>query len=322
MENRNLSLDILRIIACMGVIMIHTAGSPIMHGFASPGTMDYSSCLILDALSRWSVPVFAMLTGFFMLNPQKELSIKKLFCKYILRLFTALAFWSAFYAFSLHVPFYPLGSQEGHFWYVGMCIGLYLALPIMRMIASNERLLSYFAWTWLAVKCYQFIGNYTTLPIDLRDVLFVDYVGYCLFAYYLKSITQSPKVRKAIYALGIVGLIVTIIAALWTQKNDTVLFTYTAPNVIVTAMALFTFFMHHPIRLKESWANAITTISQCTFGIYLVHMWVLIQIFFRLHRFSPNSLVLCLVCVPVAFCIGFIIAFIIKKIPFVNKYII
>lgn len=319
---RNLSLDILRILACIAVIMIHTAGSPILHGFASPGTMDYNSCLILDALSRWSVPVFAMLTGFFMLNPQKELSIKKLFSKYILRLFTALVFWSAFYALTLHKSFYPLGSQEGHFWYVGMCIGLYLAMPIMRMIAANERLLSYFSWTWLAIKCYQFVGNFTALPIDLREVLFVDYVGYCLFAYYLKSITQSKRVRTAIYATGIVGPLVTLIAALWTQDDETVFFTYTAPNVIVTAMALFTFFMHHPICMKESWTNAITTISQCTFGIYLVHLWVLIQIFFRLHRFIPNTLVLCLVCVPMAFGLSLVIAFVIKKIPFVNKYLI
>ena len=301
MNNRNLSLDILRILACFAVVMLHTAGSPIVHGFVSVGTCEYSGCLILDAISRWSVPVFAMLTGFFMLDSAKELPIKKLFSKYILRLVTALLFWSVFYALTLHVAFYPFGSQEGHFWYVGMCIGLYLAMPIMRLIAANERVLAYFCWTWLAIKCYQFIGAFAILPINLQDVLFVDYVGYCLFAYYLKSITQSIKVRIAIYALGIIGIVVTVCVALWTQNADTAFFYYTAPNVMMTAMALFVFFLYHPIRVKESVANAITMVSRCTFGIYLVHIWILIQIFFRLHRFIPNSFILCLVCAPVVF---------------------
>ena len=250
---RNLSLDILRILACIGVIMIHTAGSPIVHGFVVPGTFEYNGCLALDALSRWSVPIFAMLTGFFMLDSSKELSIKKLFCKYILRLFTALVFWSAFYALTLHKSFYPFGSQEGHFWYVGMCIGLYLAMPIMRMIAANERLLSYFCWTWLAIKCYQFIGNFAPLPVNLRDVIFVDYVGYCLFAYYLKTFTGEKFIRIGIYALGIVGVITTILVPILSQNDETAFYNYTAPNVIATAMALFTFFMHHPICLKQSW---------------------------------------------------------------------
>ena len=319
---RNLSLDILRIMACIAVIMIHTAGSPIVHGFVSPGSMDYNCCLILDALSRWSVPVFAMLTGFFMLDTAKELPIKKLFSKYILRLFTALVFWSVFYAITLHKSFYPLGSQEGHFWYVGMCIGLYLAVPIMRMIAANERLLSYFCWTWLVIKCYQFIGNFTTLPINLRDVIFVDYVGYCLSAYYLKTFTRTKNIRTGIYILGILGTITTILAPVLSQNDDTVFFNYTAPNVIVTAIALLTFFMHHPISLRQSWANVITTISKCTFGIYLVHMWVLIQIFFRLHRFIPNSLILCFVCVPVVFLTGGGISLIMSKLRYFNKYII
>lgn len=319
MTNRNLSLDILRILACLGVITIHTAGSPpIMYGFVLPGSFEYNGCLALDALSRWSIPLFAMLTGFFMLDLAKELTIKKLFSKYILRLFTALVFWSAFYALTLHKSFYPFGSQEGHFWYVGMCIGLYLAIPIMRMVATNERLLSYFCWTWLAIKCYQFIGNFTILPINMRDVIFVDYVGYCLFAYYLKNISLTDTARKIIYMLGIAGLLITIVIPILTNNEDY----YTAPNVIATTLAIFVFFLYHPVQMKSSIGNAIVTVSKCTFGIYLVHLWVLIQIIFRLHRFIHNSLILCLVCVPVTFLVGLGGILVISKLRYVNKYIV
>ena len=68
--NRNYSLDILRILACIGVIVVHTAGGPIFHGWVKPRDMEYAMYTIMEAPTRWS-PVFVMLTGFFFLNPQK-----------------------------------------------------------------------------------------------------------------------------------------------------------------------------------------------------------------------------------------------------------
>lgn len=304
METRNLSLDILRIIACLGVIMIHTSGSPIYHIMVEPGSLWYNECLALDALSRWSVPIFAMLTGYFMLDPNRELPIRTLFSKYILRLVVALIVWSIFYAMTLHAPYYPFGIQGGHFWYVGMCISLYLAMPIMRLITRHQTVLKYFCWVWLGMMLYRFAGNFIALPFDLHEHIFVDFVGYCLWAYYLKSMTLSDKVRYAIYAGGVVGLVVTIICAILAQNGDTAFFQYTSPNVIVTTFALFLLFSNLHIAAGEKLTKCITTISKCTFGIYMVHMWVLIQIFFRVHRFIPNPLPLCIICVFAAFAIG------------------
>lgn len=319
---RNLSLDILRILACMAVIMIHTAGSPICHNWVSSGMPGYNMCLILDALSRWSVPVFAMLTGFFMLDPQKELPISKLFSKYILRLLVVLVVWSVFYAVTLHKSIYPFGSQEGHFWYLGMCIGLYLALPIMRIIVERRSLLAYFCWTWLAMKVYLFVGRFVTLPIDFRNVLFVDYVGYCLFAYYIKGWTLSKTQEWCVYLIGLLGLATTIIMGLITQDDDTVFYDYVSPNVICCALALFLFFVRHPLHLSGRVALWIQKISSYTLGIYVMHMWILIQIFFRMHRYVENLLILSILCVIMAFAAGGGITWLLKKIPFVNKYIV
>lgn len=322
METRNLSLDILRIMACFGVIMIHTAGSPIYHNMVSTGTLWYNECLILDALSKWSVPVFAMLTGYFMLDPNRELPIRTLFSKYILRLVAALIVWSIFYAATLHAPYYPFGSQEGHFWYVGMCISLYLAMPIMRLIARDRKILGYFCWVWLGVKIYHFIGNYVTLPIDMFEHLFVDFVGYCLWAYYLKAVNLSKRNRAIIYGAGVSGMVVTIITALISQNDDTLFFSYTSPNVIITSVALFLFFSNWHISAGEKITKFLTTISKCTFGIYMVHMWILIQIFFRMHRYVSDPMLLCIICVILAFIAGLGITVLIKKIPILNKYIV
>jgi len=216
---RNISLDLLRILACLGVIVIHTAGSPICHNMVEQGTLWYNECLIMGAFVRWSVPVFAMLTGFFLLDSRKELPIKKLLTKYVLRIAVALVVWSAFYAITLHKPLLPFGSQEGHFWYLGMVIGLYLSLPILRMIAANKGLLSYFCWTWLFFMCYRFAGNFCTLPFGLDNVVFVDYAGYALWGAYCKELL--PKVNKLIVAaIAGGGVFITAFAAVWTQNGD------------------------------------------------------------------------------------------------------
>lgn len=191
---RNISLDVLRVLACLGVITIHTAGSPIFHHMVEPGTLWYNECLVMDALVRWSVPVFAMLTGFFLLDGNKELPIRKLLTKYVLRMVVALVVWSAFYAATLHMSLLPFGSQGGHFWYLGMVIGLYLSMPILRMIAANKSLLAYFCWTWLFFMCYKFLGRFFALPIDLDNVVFVDYAGFALWGAYSKELL--PKVSK------------------------------------------------------------------------------------------------------------------------------
>ena len=68
--NRNYSLDILRILACIGVMVVHTAGGPIIHGWVKPGGWEYAMCVIMDALVRWAVQVFVMLTGFFYWIPK------------------------------------------------------------------------------------------------------------------------------------------------------------------------------------------------------------------------------------------------------------
>lgn len=324
MASRNLSLDILRIFACFAVVMIHTAGSPICHGWVERGSSGFYQCMVLDGLSRWSVPVFAMLTGFFLLDPLKELSLKKLLTKYVLRIVCALVVWSLFYAITLHKPLYPFGTQEGHFWYLGMLICLYLTLPVLRIIAANGAVLKYFCIGWFVLMSYKFLGNFAQLPFALTTEIFTDYAGYCLCAYYLKSssILKNRRSELTIYVLGILGVIVTIVFAVLSGDDDSVFLSYLSPSVILTALALFAFAVKHPVKLGGRGAAFVETLSKCTFGIYLVHVWILIYTLSRIRRFIPQPLPLVLIGVSVAFVAGFFIAWIIKKVPVINKYIV
>jgi surface polysaccharide O-acyltransferase-like enzyme len=77
-----------------------------------------------------------------------------------------------------------------------------------------------------------------------------------------------------------------------------------------------------PYKKNKKIGNILTDISNCTFGIYLIHIYLLIHTFFRLHRFIEEPILLCLILVPLVFVVGYIITKIIKKIPLLGNYIV
>lgn len=325
---RNYSIDVLRILACLAVVMAHVVSSPLDR--IDPGSFDYNLCLFLKGVRRWGVPVFLMITGFFMLDPAKEVPMRKLFSKNILRILTALIFWSGVYALVLHKPFYPLGSQEAHFWYLGMIIGVYLAVPILRYITANSTLLKYFVLVWFCVMVYNYVGRFVTLPFDMDDVLFVKYAGYCVLGYYIKTLAvdsfednaKKKKIRRGVYWLGLIALLVTSIGGVISQNGHSVLFNYGAPNMIICSAAILLFAASHPLKLQGKKSAWLLTCSECTFGIYLVHMLVVIEIYSRIRRFIPNIPLNMFVTIVVAFCVSYVIAFLLKKVPILKKYVV
>ena len=327
---RNYSIDLLRILACFAVVMAHVIGVPIMRHQALPGTFNYNLCLFLIGIRRWGVPVFLMITGFFMLDPAKDFSLKKLYSKNILRILTALIFWSVIYALVLHKPIYPFGTQEAHFWYLGMIIGVYIAVPILRYITANHTLLNYFVIAWFGIMTYEYVGNFVKLPFDMQEVLFAKYAGYCVLGYYMKYLSTIKavdmpnihKIRRVVYVLGILGLLVTSIGGLISQNDDSVLFQYTSPNMIICSAAILLYMACHPLHLSARMSGLVQNCSECTFGIYLAHVLILIEIYNRLARFIPQMVPHMILSILMAFFIGYGMTYVLKKIPVANKYIV
>lgn len=325
-RHRNISLDILRILACLGVINIHTAGSGAFHHLVEPGTLWYAEYGVLDALTRWSVPSFMMLTGYFFLNPDKEITLKKLFGKYILRIVFTLIFWTVFYWLVNMGNLYPF-TEQGHFWYLGMLIGLYMIVPVLRYIATNDSLLRYLCFIWLGFKTYSFIGIFVTLPFTIYDNIFVDSIGYALWAQLIATTNFKQSNLYLIYSCSIICLIIECVIGATVQKPGN-LISYESPLTFCVTAGIFTFFLYSSCtNTKQARGGAkiqriISTISECTLGIYMIHIWVLANVFFRLHRFLPQPLLLVPTSIITTFIISLAITFCIKKIPVLKKWIV
>lgn len=322
-KKRNGSMDLLRIFACIGVIVVHAGSSGIAMGFAERRSAEGAFCGALDLLFKWSVPIFVMITGFFFLKPEKELPLKKLYGKHILRLVLSLVFWTWFYAITLHCRytcFYPFGGQENNFWYIGMCIGLYISMPVLRIVAANKKVLAYSCWTWLFFDIYLYIEHFLTVPIVITDHVFVGYIGVCLWGYYLSRIELNRRRTNTVYLVGLLSLIATVVLPLVTDGK--VGFSLESPGPILTSIALFLFVIKHPVQLSPKLEKVVTQISGMTFGIYMVHTFVVIETFSRIYRFIPNIYLSIPVSIIVTLVLSYIIILVIKQIPILKKWVI
>lgn len=138
---RNYSLDILRFAACMCVILLHTVGVPLSHGVTSPSYL----LLVLSVIGHYGVPIFVMVTGALLLDPNKSIGFRKLYFRYIARIVSAGVFWCAFYG-TFHlmiygIPFhvFPLGNQAYHLWYLPMILVVYSMVPVLRTIVNDHK---------------------------------------------------------------------------------------------------------------------------------------------------------------------------------------
>ena len=94
-SERVIFLDSLRVIAIIAVIILHSAAS---QWYITPvNSLNWQILNIYNSLVRWCVPMFLMISGVFFLDPNKNISKKDIFYKYIKRILIALIFWGLLY---------------------------------------------------------------------------------------------------------------------------------------------------------------------------------------------------------------------------------
>ena len=144
----------LRVIACIGIVLLHTLNGAIGLYGSTISVNEQIISLTVKNLLLWCVPCFVMVTGALLLNPEKEISYVKLFKKYILRIIFALLFCCIVFSifdlivhgdtFTFHIIVeiiqdFFLGTSWSHLWYLYLIIGLYLMIPIYKIITKNAK---------------------------------------------------------------------------------------------------------------------------------------------------------------------------------------
>lgn len=303
-------IEYLRFIATLAVIMIHITMTEVVNSsITQMGWLDYAIYSAGYALTRWAVPVFIMITGSLLLNPEKEFTTLKQ-RHYILRMVLVLfIFGSVFSAMEiiftdglsewyLLIPKCLLRVIQNrswdHLWYIYLLIGLYLLTPFTRASIVN---LSRSQLLTLILVLYGI--NYIRPAINIIfDINISDlwiaangYYAYYLMGYYL-SLEDNKVVanRREIYIAAVMSMLFMIAC-------DTLQIIHTGtysrwirdanPLVPIIAVAIFVFAKTN-IRTTHKASAICKSITQCSFGIYLIHP-LFINLLYKVVGITPRD---------------------------------
>lgn len=343
--------DILRIIAAVGVIIIHVTA--IIISQHKVGSIEWNIANIFNSLFRWSVPVFFMISGMMFLNSEKEIGIQEFIKKYVVRIIICIVVWGYLYgildaivyngqinAISFVIAFFNMlsGKAGYHLWFLYTLLIIYLFVPILkRMVKNTERyVLKYvlFIWGILGIGLNTINGIFSSLPQNILSEVacalpeLMVYIGYFVLGYYLNTYSISKKKEKILNIAFMLSIVVMPIGNyVISMLNDSYQNAFSGTMSIFTMIIgvnIFLFlknreYKHNKSKKKE----LIFYIGQSTFGVYLIHVAVLTVFKPLILRIGGSMYLFFLIPIYTIFIFGIslLITIFIKSIPGVKKIV-
>lgn len=324
-------LDILRWCAAAMVVLFHVVSGVTSILSAEMTPNERAVYYTLKALMTAGVPIFLMISGALLLNPEKEISGKKILSHYLKRILLALLlFGTVFSVMELAVTegsFSPAmiwrgflntlsGKSWAHLWYLYELAGLYLATPLLRAAVKHfgRQLLKYsLVLGFLFASIIPFAEQLTGFDLGFIYPFSRIYLLYYVFGYYLlKYVKIQPRISAAA-AVITVGILIADMAFLKLFRVS-----YDSPLIVLLAASLF--LTASGRRPHISWMSRHRNLC---FGIYLVHP-VFLNLFYKFFQITPLDLGY--VGIPVfwagAFLLSCLGSWIMQKIPLLKKYVV
>ena len=321
--------DLMRLIASFFVVLIHAS---------STAGMAY------NAIARFSVPVFVMISGYYLLR-RPPVGIRV--ARRIGSLVGIHILWSAVY----YVFYWLMGdlsqgsfsdviryllTQPTHLWYLYALAGLWLLLPPLQSFAAHASETVYRYTLWVT----GILGTAVTLGVrsGISDVFSavvenakIPYAAGFVFLFLMGGyLHRFPVKRERIwYIAGAVGMAVTVMSALLLPRDLAVslALSFYAPGTVLAAIAFF-------LGIKRMYANRFLSfrgaapvfqlLASVSGGVYLLHPMIL-----RLYDqwiaplFSEGMAWLSIPLAAVwAFVVSLAIVMILRKIPYVKRVLL
>src|SRR5689334_4222130 len=142
--------DYVRVFGTFAVIAQHAAHRTTLFGVPNIHSATWWSILSIEAACRWAVPLFVMLSGALLLDPQRRETPIEFYRKRFWRIGIPLVFWSLFYLLpGIAVDgFSSSALAEGgtklahgrpayHMYFLFIIAGLYLLTPYLRVVVRD-----------------------------------------------------------------------------------------------------------------------------------------------------------------------------------------
>lgn len=334
MQKRVQYFDYLKLVSCILIVLIHVI-SEVWYQLPVKSA-SFIVTTIFDGLFRWTVPIYFMISGAIFLDENKEMSLKKIYKKNILKMFIIFIIWAIIYGFILlylygdfskngilnELIFIIKGHGRFHLWFLLEMIAFYICVPFIRLITKkeNKKILIY-AITILIIfnSLIPTLNNLFNAGINY-SVMFTGYLHYFLLGYYINSF--NIKHKKITYIIGILCALITSIGTLlisFKLNNEyDLLYNYSSIFVVFTSIAVFLFMKE---KFNKPCSNEfIKQLVGCYFGVYLIHGLVIgfYEKILDIDVVSINLGQIFILYIIVLFT-SYIVVYLLKKVPIVKK---
>lgn len=352
MKNRNVIIDLLRIISIVGVI-----GNHLMYPISSRGDFfggtSWWMAFLIYTFSLVAVPIFIMISGYLLID--RTDSLEQSFQRTLSKLVVPLLFWFSFYliwknqfrsvAFSItEIINFIFSGNMYVFYFLVILIGLYLLLPIFQLIARHGSkklhlniLYGSFVVTWIMGFTHYFAnfsGNVTSLTTWWLPFFAYFWWGFMIKKNYFKS---SKKFFYLFVTWIIFTLAIGLLGFLLNAANITLAFKngifywhdYLNPGVGLAAAGLFAWAITSKklksVTFQPKISLIISALAVLSYGTYLIHMFVIDYLDIRYRfaiEFVGNNLISFVTIRPIlTIVISFAIVYLLSKIPRLRKII-
>lgn len=349
---KDLSLEVMRIIAAYFVIFNHTGKMGfLLFTQYQPGSFRYWLYMPLSIFCKFSVPVFFMISGALLLG--KDEPIKTILKKRVFRVFVTLfAFSIIYFVRNIIIGFIPYSPLDNIIsFFISFCSGkvnellwfLYsytvflLLLPLLRNVVKKIGNREYvylfilsFVFMVITPFCNSFLFDNQNMFPDFQLLTTINIV-YPLFGYYLYNVVDvSKSTRQQLCIIWAINLFLIVLSCLLTYIRYKE-YSYSAESIFKMFTMFNSFAIFVTIRkLIPKHSNKPKTIIYsmgiCTFGIYLFHPFALTNSFENslqkyLLSFVHDPMISVLIFCIIVFLACYLITFILKQIPVVKKFI-
>lgn len=346
-RERIIAFDILRIIAAFAVVWLHVSAQRWTSTFPS---LEWEIRNVYDAFVRWSVPVFVMISGALFLDSSKTISLKRLYRKNVVRIVVAFLFWSVIYVVYSHlkkgqwdsIPFFIRLIIQGpvHFWFLKMLIGLYIIIPLLRTIVAKRRDEVYFLClslitVFILPVIWKIVGYFNyDLAFFLRKTMeslglnvALGYSGYFVLGHFLYNHQFGRRTRMMIYASGMISFVfvafITHFLSHHVNRAEIYFYDNLTLFTLLEAAAVFVWITSSCHQVSASVRRFIILLSECSFGIYLVHYLLLDIISSRIPVPSAWWLLLFIPVFSIlVFALSYLVIRVLRSVPFMKRFVL
>lgn len=291
MKRRKTNLDLLRILAMMMIVTLHTLGAGRVLDTVQFGTATYYTAWILETVCFIAVDIYILISGYFLIDSKfKVKKIINLFLEvffysiviYFILLFTGLIHFSIK---DLIKVFIPITSNQ--YWFITRYLVMYIFSPFINILVNN---LDKKMHKWLCILLIIFASFISiaftvlsTLKASLTGTSAIWFMSLYIIAVYIKRYGINVSTKKIIICFFVSLLLMVSIrfsfeylGGKYSNYSDLlceiakVLYSYSSITIVLMSVCTFLLFLRLDIR-SERLNKIILFFSPLTFGVYLIH---------------------------------------------------